>query len=152
MNSKEYLKQAYRLNDLINSNLREVDGLKLLSKGITVVRYDKERVQGGALPGGSFENTIAKIADLEREINDEIDSFVDLKRDIRTAINLIANRNELLLLRLRYIEFMTWDEIQGHMGCERTRMFTIHANALKNFQIPDESELKGIEVDLPSMI
>ena len=35
--------------------------------------FSKERVQGGKLPGDKISNIIAKIVDLEKQINDEID-------------------------------------------------------------------------------
>ena len=37
MNAKEYLQQAYRLNELINSNQRELDQLRALSTSISAV-------------------------------------------------------------------------------------------------------------------
>lgn len=138
MTAKEYLNQAYRLNELIDSDLAELNDLRRLSTSISGANCDTERVQGGNLPGSRIENIISKIIDLEEEINAEIDKFVDLKAEIRRAISAIENRNEQLLLRLRYIEFLQWSEIQERMGFDDVRrVHQIHNNALKNFSVPD---------------
>lgn len=138
MTSEQYLKQAYRLNELINSDLAELNNLRSLSTSISGVSYDTERVQGGNLPGSRIENIVAKITDLEEEINREIDRYVDLKVAIRREINRLENRNEQLLLRLRYVEFLSWEDIRATMGFDDLRrVYQIHREALKNFKPPE---------------
>ena len=94
MNAKEYLQQAYRLNELIDSNQRELDQLRALSTSISAVDVSKERVQGGADSHDKIGSIIAKIVDLNDIINDEIDRFVDLKTDIHNKIMLIPDNTE----------------------------------------------------------
>ena len=136
MNAKEYLKQAYRLNELIKSDLAELESLKALATSISGINYGGERVQGGNLPGSRIESTVMKIIDLENEINREIDRYVDLKAAIRKAINAIPNQNEKLILRYRYIEFLQWPDIQERLGLEERQVFILHGKALKDFKVP----------------
>lgn len=136
MTSKQYLKQAYRLNELIDSDLAELSRLRELATSISGADFSQDRVQNGNKPGSKIENIVAKIIDLEAAINDEIDKFVDLKVAIRKGIKTVENRNEELLLRLRYIEFLSWDDIQARMTCGERQVHNIHARALKNFKIP----------------
>lgn len=138
MTSEQYLKQAYRLNELISSDLAELENLRRLSTSISSVRYDREHVQGGNLPGSKTEDLVAKIADLEAEISWEIDQYIDLKAAIRREINSLENRNERLLLRLRYIEFLSWEAIREAMGFgDVRRVYQIHREALRNFKVPE---------------
>jgi len=136
MTPKQYLRQAYRLNELINSHIREVEQLKLLSTSVPSTDFSKERVQGGKLPGDRISNIIAKIVDLEKQINDEIDRFVDLKKEIHDAVDNVKNVNEQLVLRYRYIEFLTWEQISERMNYSIMQVHRIHSNALRNFIIP----------------
>lgn len=136
MTPKQYLRQAYRLNELINSHIREVEQLRLLSTSVPSTDFSKERVQGGKLPGDRISNIIAKIVDLEKQINDEIDRFVDLKKEIHDAVDNVKNVNEQLVLRYRYIEFLTWEQISERMNYSIMQVHRIHSNALRNFIIP----------------
>jgi DNA-directed RNA polymerase specialized sigma subunit len=136
MTAKQYLRQAYRLNELINSHIREVEQLRLLSTSVPSTDFSKERVQGGKLPGDRISNIIAKIVDLEKQINDEIDRFVDLKKEIHDAVDNVKNVNEQLVLRYRYIEFLTWEQISERMNYSIMQVHRIHSNALRNFIIP----------------
>lgn len=134
MNAKQYLKQAYRLNELIDSDLKELENLRSLSTSITS-DTTKERVQSSTV-SDKIGNIVVKIVDLENQINDEIDKFVDLKKEIRDAINTVTNPNERLVLRLRYIAFLTWEQVAEKMTYSLKQVHRIHSEALKNIVIP----------------
>ena len=138
-NAKEYLKQAYRLNELIESDLAELQGLRDLAANISGANYGGERVQGGGAPGSRIEETVMKIIALEAEINREIDRYVDLKAEIRRAIDAVPSPNQKLILRYRYVEFLPWGEIQSRMGMEERRIFELHGEALKSFVVPEKN-------------
>ena len=137
LNAKDYLKQAFRLNDLINSDLAELENLKALSTSVSGANYGGERVQGGNLPGSRIEAIVLKIVDLEREIQAEINRYLDLKKAVREAINRVPNQNEKLILRYRYIEMLSWSEIQKKMNLEERQAFVLHGKALKRITVPD---------------
>ena len=134
MNAKKYLQQAYRLNELIDSNQRELDQLRALSTSISAVDVSKERVQGGADSHDKIGSIIAKIVDLNDIINDEIDRFVDLKTDIHNKIMLIPDNTEKLVLKYRYIEFETWESIAVELGYTFQWVHVLHKRALKSFE------------------
>jgi len=136
MTAKQYLRQAYRLNELINSHIREVEQLRLMSTSLPGTNFSQERVQGGNLPGDRMPNIIAKIVDLEQQINQEIDRFIDLKKEIHDSIDKIKNRKEQLVLRYRYIEFLTWEQTAERMNYSIMQVHRIHSNALQNFIVP----------------
>ena len=101
MTTKEYLSQAYRIDQRINSKLDQVLSLRELATKVTSTLRDdvcqtNRNVQ-------SMEDTIAKIIDLEAEINADIDQLVDTKRDIVSVIKRIQNPEYRELLELRYI-------------------------------------------------
>ena len=80
MTVKEYLSQAYRIDQRINSKLEQVASLRALATKATSTLSDTP--PSGSRNVQSMENVIVKIIDLENEINEDIDTLVDLKREI----------------------------------------------------------------------
>ena len=136
MTPKQYLRQAYRLNELINSDLEELAQLKALSTSISSPNLSGMPHSASRSNEAPFAKCIAKIIDLEAIINAEIDRFVDLKKDIREAINTVKDQNERLVLKLRYIEFLKWELVASKMDLSLKQVHRIHGNALQNIKIP----------------
>ena len=85
MNAKEYLSQAFHIDQRINSKLEQVMKLRETSTKATATLSDMPR---GDTPNvHRLEDTICKIIDLENEINHDIDRLVDLKREARDVIS-----------------------------------------------------------------
>ena len=80
---------------------------------------------------------IAKIVDLQAEINADIDRLVDLKRSIVTAIKAVDNTELQTLLEKRYLCFMTWEQISVDMGYGIANIYVLHNKALKKVPIPE---------------
>lgn len=92
----------------------------------------------GKLPGDRISNIIAKIVDLEKQINDEIDHFVDLKKEIHDVIEAVKSPDQRLVLRCRYIEFLTWEKTAEIMNYSIKQIHRIHSAALQNVVIPKD--------------
>ncbi len=135
MTAKQYLESAYRLNELISNDISELERLRDLCKSISSPNLSGVH-SGSRKNEAPFTKTVEKIVDLEETINTEIDSFIDLKKELRDVINSVENPNEKLLLRLRYIEFMTWEQIAERMSYSVVQVYRIHSNALRNVKIP----------------
>ena len=89
MTAKEYLSQAYRIDQRINSKLEQVSSLRELSTKATATFSDVP--PSGTRNVHRLEDVILKIVSLEEEINHEIDRLVDLKREIHTVIGEVRN-------------------------------------------------------------
>lgn len=136
MQAKEYLEQAYRLNELIESNKSELDELRVLSESVSGIDTSKEPSGSSCSGDAGFTRIIAKIIDLEKAIKNDIESMLSLKLEIRTTINTVKDNDEKLLLKLRYLNFMTWENICDKMCVSVRTAHRIHADALKNIMIP----------------
>lgn len=131
--AKQYLKQAYRLNELINSNKEEIAELRLLSTGIGAIDYSKDSEKNTQVCGdANFTNIIAKIIELENIINADIERMVNLKIEIRTIINRVQDKDAKLLLKYRYLNFLTWEKICENMSISTRTAYRIHTTGLKN--------------------
>ena len=134
MTAKEYLNQAYRLNELIESNLKELEKLEALATHITSGDTSKDRVQGGLETHDMLGDTMAKIVDLKKEINAEIDKYIDLKKEIREKIMLVQNDTEKLILKYRYIDFLKWEQIAVQLNFTFQWVHVLHKIALGSFK------------------
>ena len=114
MTAKEYLTQAYRIDQRINSKLEQVASLRDLSTKATSTFSDVP--PSGTRDVHRMEDVICKIIMLENEINAEIDHLVDLKREIREVISAVKNLECQTLLELRYLCFKTWEQIAVQMN------------------------------------
>ena len=135
MTAKEYLSQAYRLDKRIDSKIEQLKSLNLLATKCTSTLSDMPKSQSISI--SRLEDTVVKIVDLQEEINMDIDSLVDLKRDIVKTIKSVQNPEYQIILELRYLCFKTWEEIAVQMNCSIDNVFKIRKNALKSVVIPE---------------
>lgn len=134
MTAKDFLSQAYRLDQRINAKIAQVASLNDLATKCT---YTLSGMPGSPNKGSdSMADAIAKIIDLQTEINCDIDRLVDLKRDIVEAIKAVENTELQTLLEKRYLCFKTWEHISVEMGYTVRTVYRMHDKALKKVVIP----------------
>lgn len=136
MTAKEYLRQAYRLDQRIDAHVAELEHLRDLSTRIQRSNFG-ERVSGTRNTEASFTRIIDKIADMQQRINTEIDALVDLKAEMDIAIEQVFDVDERLLLCYRYINNISWDDIAKALNVSSRTVHRIHASALQNFVVPE---------------
>lgn len=134
MTAKEYLGQAYRLNELVNSHLAEIDELRSLSCSLSGSNFG-ERVDHTRSTDPPFVSCIAKILDMEKELGIEIDRLIALKGEINSAIKSLDSPDERMLLRYRYVNNYSWSKIGILMNVSNRTVHRIHSSALKNFSV-----------------
>lgn len=132
MTTKQYLNQIARINRMINNKLAEIYQLKTMVCSISVsMNEDKVQTsQGNDILG----NSVAKIIDLENEINKAIDAYVDKKERIISQIDSIQEIMEYQVLFSRYIEFKTFEQIAADNNYSVRQILRIHGNALVEFE------------------
>ncbi len=131
MDAKKYLQKAYcldeRLGSLIYESLKHHRTVKMLETAM------------GMQLGASLTCTLEKLWDLESEINMEVDALVTLKREVRAVIGKVPSAAERLVLRLRYIHGMDWEEISGLVGRPVETVKVWHEKGLAHVKVPKES-------------
>ena len=129
MNTKDYLSQAYRIDQRINSKLAQVMSLRdLLGKATGTLSGAPK----AATPNPhTMEDTIAKMVDLENEINEDIDTLVDLKAEIMRRIKRVENTEYQTILELRYLCFKRWEVIAVELGYDLRYLYKLHDQALE---------------------
>lgn len=128
MNSKEYLSQAYRIDQRITSKIEQVQSLRDLAEKATTTLSDMPRNPSPNIH--RMQDFIAKALDLESEINADLCHLIDTKREIVTVIKCVENRELQTLLEMRYLCFKTWEEIAVEMHFDLRWVYRLHGRAL----------------------
>ena len=137
MTAKEYLNQARHLDALINCRLREIDYWRDLSSSVSGTRFDGMPHSPNRPTEAPFVGCLEKIDEIQRSVEEKITYLVRLKEEINTAIDKLENRDEQLVLRYRYLDDCTWEEISRMLNVSLRTVHRIHGSALQNFSVSD---------------
>lgn len=73
---------------------------------------------------------VSSIVTTQEEINHKLKKLYDLMRDIETALEVLTPR-EAYLIRSRYLELKSWENICVEMSYSWKHVHRIHSTALK---------------------
>ena len=136
MTAKEYLRQAYRLDQRISSDLEEVASLREMSASVSSPQLT-ERVQTSRNTDAPFVRALEKIMDLEERINKEIDLLMELKKEIRAVITTVEDTDERMVLKYRYVHNYTWEQIGNELHADARTVRRWHGKALQHVIMPE---------------
>lgn len=137
MTVKEYLRQAYRLDHRIDSDISEMERLREMACSIGAPGFE-EHYDPNHPTEAPFIRALEKVWKLEERINAEIDRLVDLKAQMRGVIEAVSDPDERMVLRYRYIHNMTWEKIGDVLHADRTTVYRWHNTAIRHVVLPDD--------------
>lgn len=128
MTAKQYLSQARYLQPRINAKMEQIQQLRALA--------EKRTANYGPSPGGGSSpdrrmDIAARMIDMERELDAEIDRYIDLQREIADVINRVGDQRLCALLELRYLNGCKWAVIARRMHYSYDNVQRLHAAALR---------------------
>lgn len=137
MRAKEYLMQVREADEKLNRRLRQRDELTMMVYGISAVRYDKDRVKGGNIPGD--DNRLDKLMDLDNELIAEAKELAELKKRITEEIERVDNPLYAEILFRRYVQKKSLDRIAKELNYSYAYVRHQHGAALKFFEKTQDS-------------
>lgn len=137
MTAKEYLKQAYRLDHRIDSDIAEMERLREMACSVGSPGFEEHHYPNRATEA-PFVRVLEKVWLMEEKINTEVDRLVDLKAQMRTVIEAVPNTDERMVLRYRYIHNMTWERIGDELHADKSTVRRWHDAALTHVVLPDD--------------
>ncbi|MCH3955499.1 MAG: DUF1492 domain-containing protein [Eubacterium sp.] len=137
MTPKQYLNQAKHLDAMINCRLREIDYWKELSVSITSGRYDGMPHSPNRSADAAFVSCIERIDEAQKDVAEKVARLITLREEISSQISLLSDRDEQLVLRFRYVDGCTWEDIAGILNVSVRTVHRIHGSALQNFSVPE---------------
>ena len=133
LSAKDYLSQAYRIDQRINSKIEQVQSLRALAEKATATLSGAPNK--GTRNVHRMENIIVKMVDMESEINSDLNRLIDLKHEIVTVVKCVESPELKTLLELRYLCFKTWEEISVNLHLDIRWVHRLHNRALSEVDI-----------------
>lgn len=133
MTSKQYLKQVELLDIKLAQKRRELDQLRQ-DYGLAGLDYSKDYVQGNSKTEASFVRMAERASELEREISDTITKLIDCRETIINEIHRLQDERYIKLLHMRYIDYMSLDQIARKMSYAYHYTAKLHWQALQAFE------------------
>ena len=147
--AKNHLQQIRLCDTHINNKIAEVARLKELVTNITTAL--KEDVVSGSGSKDRLGDTVAKIVDLQDEINKAIDEYADKKRAVCEIIEALQNPEQIAVLHKRYVEDLTWEQIACDMNMSYRNVCYIHGRALQAVERLMDEKYENFRADIKSL-
>ena len=132
MEAKDYLKQVEKLDLRIKNKLIEQQQWRDIAMGITA-NMEGERVQSTGAKN-KMSDAVERCVDMEAEIDRLIDNLIDTKKEVIQTIEKLDSATEYNFLHLKYIQFLSLQEIADYYGRDYGWATTVHGRALKSVQ------------------
>lgn len=130
--AQQFLSQVEKLDAIIRNKLIEQRQWKDIALGITA-NMEGERVQSSGSQS-KMADAINRCVDMEAEIDGIVDSLVEVKREVIATIEKLDSPTEYNVLHLRYIQFLSLQDIADKYGREYGWATTTHGRALAHVQ------------------
>ncbi len=126
--AKDFLSEAARLDTRVRCKLEQLEALRSLAQRVT----GSMAVHAGAVTSGHgrTEDSVVRIVMLQRELEEDIDTLLGLKRRIGALVAALPSPEHRTLLELRYLCFRPWEEIAEEMHYSLHHLYKLHNAAL----------------------
>ncbi len=134
MKAKEYLSQAWYLDKRVRTKERQLDWLR--SHAVYVSPKLSEVPKAPSIRRSPVEDAVVRISELELEISSGIAQLMQLRKDIAEAIRGIDSMECGTLLEMRYLTFLSWDQIAAQLDYSVDYIYHLHRKALALVRVP----------------
>ena len=128
MKAQEELQEILLIDAKINSKLEELVQLNALATKVTAVMEGE--VVSRTRNADTMGDTIAKIIEMQDEINRLIDSYVDRKTYFSKIIDSLNSAMQIRVLYGHYYHGKSFQKIADELGYSRRNICYIHGDAL----------------------
>lgn len=133
MTAKEYLRQIRRIDQHIDSLIREREDLEKAQTFLRSPQIEGDRVQTSPSGDPPFMGYLLKWDKLTQQIGEEWDKLIELKHEAISRINNLKDSRHIDLLMRRYVRYESFEQIAVDMGYSFDYILKIHGRALERF-------------------
>lgn len=138
MTVKEYLGQAYLLDQRIKSDTMELEELRLMSQTISSPGFE-EHYNATKNTDAPYVKTVEKIMEYEDLLMREIVMLVALKNQIWEVISKVEKPEYRTVLQYRYIHNYTWTHIADIVKADESTVRRWHNKAISVVALPENA-------------
>lgn len=132
MTAKEYLKEIKKIDVAIDQKQIEYETFKGSRTYIGGMDYSAELVQTSP-DGSGFTRISDRITDMQREINDEIDQWHDMRHERIGQIQQLSKVEYVSILFKRYVQYKSLETVASEMDFTYNYTCNLHGEALQEF-------------------
>lgn len=130
---KAYLRKFLHARHAAEDAVRRLEEFRATNAGIkAVVISDMPKASGGA---HDLSEYVAKLDDLEADLWDAVVEYRRQAEAVEAVIDTEANETHQRLLRLRYIDGMTFERIAVEMGYSWRQVMRLHYLAVMSLNM-----------------
>lgn len=123
----KYLSQYKYLNRDIDRKIKQLEDWRNKIFNVTGTISDMPKSPNRA---NIIEDGVIAIDEIESSINKDIDELVNLKSKIENKIESVDDLKLREVLKCRYLDFKTWEEIAYRNECSWRWIYSLHEKAL----------------------
>lgn len=128
----KYLSKYKYLNSEIDRKIKSLEDWRSKLYNVTGTLSDMPKSRNRS---NTIENGIARIEEIEISINNDIDNLVELRKEIESKIDSIDKLKLREVMKCRYLDFKSWEEIAYINDCSWRHVYRIHESALDLIEI-----------------
>ena len=133
MTAREFLNRPFILNNKINDKKIKLGYYRELSCSVSSPGFE-EHYSSNRNIKATFERYLEKIDALEEELAEDYKKLEELRCELDSAIDLVEDPMEQMILRYRYIELKSMPEISVQMYYSLRWTKRLHRRALDSFE------------------
>lgn len=146
MTVKEYLGQAYLLDQRIKSDTLECEELRQMAQSISSPGFE-EHFNASKNTDAPYIQTLEKLWDIEEQVMTELAQLVNLKGQIQDVVRQVDKPEQQSVLKYRYIHNYTWPMIGEMLNADRGTVQRWHNKAISKIKLPENAiDLKDASV------
>lgn len=133
MTKKQFLSQAFYIDNQINTTREEIQRLRDMLQDIT--SHLKDDCVQQSKKADKVGEIVASIVDLEEEYLADVENLLITKKVIHETIATVERTDLRLLLEMRYIHFHKWERIACDLNYGWRHVHKLHALALEKMAL-----------------
>ena len=131
---ENYLYQAWYIDTNIASCVNELNAIRLKAYRAPTANYSDIVVMGGE-KHSKTEDCALKVVEYEEKLKGLMEQYANLKVEIQDVIEGIKDMRERTILRLRFIERLSFRDIAICIAYSKSQVERIYQEAIKKVKI-----------------
>jgi hypothetical protein len=133
LSAKEFLKQTKSIDQRIKAKMDQIAALRELAAKATSSISDMPPTSG-TRNVHRMEDNLAKMVDLESEINADIAKLSTTKHEVMSVIKMVPSDEYQSLLELKYLCLKPWKDVTLKLGYGYRQTVRMHGSALEQVE------------------
>lgn len=129
MDARKYLSRAFELNRELRFKERQLNRIKGIVP-YSSPKYGDVKIDTN-IQHSAVEHTAIRFVFLSDEIKEMSEELSSLMKEIEGTIRRVSNSEVAAVLEMRYLSFMSWEEIAGSLEYSVRHIFRLHRMGLK---------------------